>query len=222
MNEHTRNQLKDGFILGLIFIGLLFLTLIIPGIEVISLVIIPIPMAMYAYRYGWKASLVLSIIIFFSISLFAYYFFIISLPLSLVAIFAGILIGQAIKTGRHPYEVWGRGTIGFALGYLALLFILNLLTDQSLVTEYQLLVKESIDSTALMFDQLGMEITPDVLTTAEEKMMLLLELIPGILITASIIYSFITQWLTYKALNKWDQTQLAFPKFSVFRLPRIV
>ena len=78
MGERQTERIKDGFILGGFFIALLFLTLFIPGLEFMSLLILPIPIAIYGYRYGWQASLSLSLLIFFSISVLAYYFFIIS------------------------------------------------------------------------------------------------------------------------------------------------
>lgn len=222
MQNQTNERIKDGLTLGGLFIALLLFTLFIPGIEIISLVILPIPIAVYSYRHNWKAALILSAVIFFSISILAFYFFIMSLPLALIAILAGILIGEALKSGRHPYEVWGRGAIGFALGYLVLLFVLDLITNQSLMVEYQLIIKESMDSTHSLFTQAGMELSEENIKLIEDQMIALLDLIPAILVIISMIYSFIAQWLTHKVLNKWDQTKFVFPQFRSFRLPRLI
>ena len=221
MEKQANNQIKDGFILGALLIVILLITLYVPVIGYISLFFLPIPIAIYGYRYGWVKSALLGIIILFSISVFALYFFVMSLPIALVAMLAGVFIGEALKSKRHPYEVWGRGTIGYAIGFLILLLIIQLLSDQSLITEYQLIIKESLDSAQIFIEQVGITLSADDLRAIEKDMLMVLELIPAILIVISMLYSIITQWLTYKVLNRLDQTNLAFPKFRSFQLPKV-
>lgn len=222
MEKQTNNQIKDGFILGGLLIAILLATLYIPVIGYISLLFLPIPIAVYGYRYGWKKSILLGLIVLFSISVFAFYFFVISLPLAIVATLAGVFIGEALKSQRHPYEVWGKGTVGYAIGFLLLLLMIHLLSDQSLVTEYRLIIKESLDSTQAFLGQAGLDLSADDLIAIERDMMMLLDLIPAILIIISMIYSFVTQWLIHKVLNRFDQTKLAFPKFRLFQLPKVI
>lgn len=221
MEKQANNQIKDGFILGALLIVILLITLYVPVIGYISLFFLPIPIAIYGYRYGWVKSALLGIIILFSISVFALYFFVMSLPIALVAMLAGVFIGEALKSKRHPYEVWGRGTIGYAIGFLILLLIIQLLSDQSLITEYQLIIKESLDSAQIFIEQVGITLSADDLRAIEKDMLMVLELIPAILIVISMLYSIITQWLTHKVLNRLDQTNLAFPKFRSFQLPKV-
>lgn len=221
MEKQANNQIKDGFILGALLIVILLITLYVPVIGYISLFFLPIPIAIYGYRYGWIKSTLLGIIILFSISVFALYFFVMSLPIALVAMLAGVFIGEALKSKRHPYEVWGRGTIGYAIGFLILLLIIQLLSDQSLITEYQLIIKESLDSAQIFIEQVGITLSADDLRAIEKDMLMVLELIPAILIVISMLYSIITQWLTHKVLNRLDQTNLAFPKFRSFQLPKV-
>lgn len=221
MEKQANNQIKDGFILGALLIVILLITLYVPVIGYISLFFLPVPIAIYGYRYGWVKSAFLGIIILFSISVFALYFFVMSLPIALVAMLAGVFIGEALKSKRHPYEVWGRGTIGYAIGFLILLLIIQLLSDQSLITEYQLIIKESLDSAQIFIEQVGITLSADDLRAIEKDMLMVLELIPAILIVISMLYSIITQWLTHKVLNRLDQTNLAFPKFRSFQLPKV-
>lgn len=222
MEKQANSQIKDGFILGALLIVILLITLYVPVIGYISLFFLPIPIAIYGYRYGWLKSALLGVMILFSISVFAFYFFVMSLPIALVATLAGVFIGESLRSKRHPYEVWGRGTIGYAIGFLILLLIIQLLSDQSLITEYQLIIKESLDSAQLFLEQAGIELSADDLRAIETDMLLMIELVPAILIVISMLYSFITQWFTHKVLNRLDKSQLAFPKFRLFQLPKAV
>lgn len=222
MKKQAGSQFKDGFVLGTLLIVILLITLYVPVISYISLFFLPIPIAIYGYRYGWMKSALLGVMILFSISVFAFYFFVMSLPIALVAILAGLFVGEALRSKRHPYEVWGRGTIGYAIGFLILLLIIQLLSDQSLVTEYQLIIKESLDSVQILLGQAGIDLSADDLRAIEKSMLMMIELVPAILIVISMLYSFITQWFTHKVLNRLNQTQLAFPKFRLFQLPKAV
>lgn len=222
MEKQASSQIKDGFVLGALLIGILLITLYVPVIGYISLLLLPVPIAIYGYRYGWVKSSLLGVIILFSISVFAFYFFVMSLPIALVATLAGVFIGEALRTKRHPYEVWGRGTIGYAIGFLILLLMIQLLSDQSLITEYQLVIKESLDSAQIFLEQAGIDLSADDLRAIEKDMLMMLELIPAILIVISMLYSFVTQWLTHKFLNRLEQTQLVFPKFRSFQLPKVI
>ncbi|BAM48520.1 YybS family protein [Amphibacillus xylanus] len=222
MDRQQSRLIKDGFLLGAIIFAILLVTLYIPFLGYFSILLLPVPVAVFCYRYGWKSAAIFSVIILLLISLFAFYFFIISLPITLVAIIAGLFIGEALKSKRHPYEVWSRGTIGYAIGFLILLLIIHFLSDQSLVTEYQLMIKESLDSTQLLLSEAGIELSTDDIRSIEKDMMLLLDLIPSILIMVSMLYGFVSQWLTHKVLNRFDQAQLAFPKFRSFKIPKVI
>ncbi|MBU5594462.1 YybS family protein [Amphibacillus sp. MSJ-3] len=222
MKNQKNNKIKEGFIFGACFVVLLLLTMFIPSLELIVLFILPVPIAMYGYRYGWKASAIVGGIILLSISLLAFYFFVISLPLALIALLAGGFIGEALRSQRHPYETWIRGTIGFALGFLVLILIVELLVDVSLAKEYQLMIRESLDSTQFLLGQAGLDLTSEELVNIERQMMVLLDLIPSILIIASMVYSFVSQWVTHKALNKWDHAQLSFPSFRMLQMPKMI
>ncbi len=222
MKKQAGSQYRDGFVLGTLLIVILLITLYVPVISYISLFFLPIPIAIYGYRYGWMKSALLGVMILFSISVFAFYFFVMSLPIALVAILAGVFVGEALRSKRHPYEVWGRGTIGYAIGFLILLLMIQLLSDQSLITEYQLIIKESLDSVQILLGQAGIDLSADDLRAIEKDMLMMIELVPAILIVISMLYSFITQWFTHKVLNRLNQTQLAFPKFRLFQLPKAV
>ncbi|WP_017471564.1 YybS family protein [Amphibacillus jilinensis] len=221
MHEQMLNKIKEGFLVGVIFVGLLLMTLVIPAIELLTLFILPIPIAFFAYRQGWKAAALLGVIIGLTLFLFAMYMFIVSLPLTLLAVLTGTLMGQSIKAKRHPYETWVQGTLGFVMGFIVLLFFVEWLSDVSLATEYQLFVSESITSTQLLFDQLGMTLSGDDLQLVEEQMLMVLDLIPSIIVVTSMLLAVITQFFTYKVLNKSIGTALAFPPFRRFNLPRL-
>src|SRR5699024_5963882 len=149
------------------FIALLLLTMFIPSSELLTIFILPIPIAIYGYRHGWKNSSLLSIIILLIFSLFAFYYFVISLPIAIIAVLAGVFIGEAIENHRHPYDTWGRATVGYAIGFLVLIIVVELMTDVSLATEYQLMIKESLESAQTLLDQAGISLSSEEVSAIE-------------------------------------------------------
>lgn len=219
MPVQRNNKISQGLLLGALFIGLQLLTVFIPSSELLILFILPIPIAIYGYRYGWKASSILSIIILLVFSILSYYLFIV---LTLMTALTGILIGESIRAKLHHYETWGRATVGFVLGFLVLFIVLELISPNGLVTEYQLVMRESLDSAQSLFNQAGIEMNVENTRLIEQQMMNALNLLPAIIIIASMLYGFISQWLVYKSLNKWDKKKMRFPIFRTFNLPRVV
>ncbi|SDC41253.1 Uncharacterized conserved protein YybS, DUF2232 family [Pelagirhabdus alkalitolerans] len=221
MQPETAQKMKEGLIVSAIFVALLWLTLYIPTLELVTMFIIPIPISLFAKRHGYKASIALGLLILLTMLFFALYVFIVSLPLALLAILAGTLMGQSIRDGRHPYETWVQTAIGFTIGFLILLLIVEWTTDVSLATEYQLLIREALESSRQTLDSVGMEVANDEITQLEDQFMVLLDLIPSIILVISAFLAVVSQWLTYKILNKWWESNLYFPKFHTLQLPRL-
>src|SRR5699024_11940475 len=56
----------------------------------------------------------------------------------------------------------------------------------------------------------------------EEQMHFFKDLIPASIAVISILMAFVSQWLSYKIINRIEQQHLYFPKFKSFNLPRSV
>lgn len=218
--QEQNAKIKDGLILGVIFVAILLVTIYLPAVELITMFVLPIPIIIYTTRHGWKAAAVLGIITILTTLLFTIYVLIASLPLTLIAVLAGMLIGQAIRSHRHPYEVWLQGTIGFTVGFLILFVLIERLAGISFATEYQLLISESLDSSRAMLESMGVPVSTEDLNLIEHQMLILLDIIPSILTIMAAVMAFVTQWLSYKFLSRWQDRQYRFPAFRLFMLPK--
>src|SRR5699024_3765617 len=58
--------------------------------------------------------------------------------------------------------------------------------------------------------------------TLENDLMRFLQLTPVILVVISMTLSIISQWLSYKWMNKRNKVDLYFPPFRSFQLPKIM
>ncbi|GGA70264.1 YybS family protein [Ornithinibacillus halotolerans] len=209
-------QLKDGALLTVIFLVLLILTMIVPLLAFI----IAVPFIIFAARH----SILPSIIMFVAASLLSILFAtLISLPFVILAGISGIMIGIAINQERTPYETWARGTIGFAVGItMAILFTL-LVFDINILSEFNQQLDETLETSQEIAMELGLgNLTEDQISVVEQQLELYKQLVPVAIVIISLVLSFLSQWISYKILNRFDKKQLRFPKFRNLRFPTVL
>ncbi|MRH44386.1 DUF2232 domain-containing protein [Aquibacillus halophilus] len=214
-----KNLIRQGTMLGAIFLVLLFLSIFVPFVGFITLFILPIPFIIFSARYGWQPSSILFFIIILIASILA---MAVSIPLTVLTGLGGILIGSAIHQKLTPYEIWARGTLGFALGFVFIFLFLQLVFNINLLNEFQLAVDESVATSKEMLAQFGLDPSAEDLALITEQMNHLINLTPVVLVIISAILGFITQWIGYKVLNRLDKMDLYFPPFRNFMLPKVV
>lgn len=220
MKQSKNNWIFDLFIQGIFFIILLVISALIPGLSPIILWVLPIPIVLYTYKYDIKKGLLFSGLILLSTSVFMFTLFIMSLPVAILAILAGLLVGQAIRKERHPYETLAQGTMAFMIGFIILIALIEWVLEISLATEYRLIVADAMLQSEQTIQSLGMEASTDVLEVVEENMLLMLNLIPGILLIGSFISALLLQWSSYKLINRNRKIGYRFPYLRSFQLPR--
>lgn len=220
MKQSKNNWIFDLFIQGIFFIILLVISALIPGLSPIILWVLPIPIVLYTYKYDIKKGLLFSGLILLSTSVFMFTLFIMSLPVAILAILAGLLVGQAIRKERHPYETLAQGTMAFMIGFIILIALIEWVLEISLATEYRLIVADAMLQSEQTIQSLGMEASTDVLEVVEENMLQMLNLIPGILLIGSFISALLLQWSSYKLINRNRKIGYRFPYLRSFQLPR--
>lgn len=209
-------KITHGAILMAIYIILLLMTIFVPLFVLIGVFIIPIPFVIYAAKYSWKPSLLLVVLAIIFSLMFATF---ISLPFTIIASLGGIAIGTSINKKLSSHETWARGTIGFVIGLLFLLVFSQYVLDINWETAIKSAIEESIITTEMIMDKSGMKQNENQLSLIKEQMESLLLLIPATITIMSIFLSFITTWLSYRIINRMDQTKYAFVPFREFNFP---
>lgn len=215
MNQSKK--MTDGALLTVIFIILMFVTIFVPGALLITIFILPLPFIIYAHRYDWKPSLIM-----FGVTLlFAlFYVSVISLPLTILVGLGGIMIGAGIKGKLSAYETLGRGTLGFIAGLLFIFIFSQVVFQVNLANEVDIMMNESLEMSQEILIDLGFpEITEADLVLITDRLSMVKDLIPVGIAILSVILAFISQWLSYKLLNRIEKKELYFPIFRELKFP---
>src|SRR5690625_1249241 len=144
----------------------------------------------------------------------------ISLPITLFVGIGGIIIGAAIHLKLKAYETWARGSVGFIIGMLLVLLILQFVVGINIYNEMDVIIGESITMTHSIIDQFGFdEEAIAQLELFEEQMYAFKDLLPSTIAIIGILFAFLSQWISYKVLNRIENKQLFFPPFKRLNLP---
>src|SRR5690625_2617710 len=148
MNQSRK--ITDGALLTAVYVVLLLLVIFIPFFISFGVFILSIPFIIYAAKYNWKPSLIM-----FSVAILLSFVFatIVSLPLTLLAGIGGIAIGSTMSMNLSAYEVWARGTLGFIVGFVLVVLILQFVLNINIYAEMDIIIEESINMMKTIIDQ---------------------------------------------------------------------
>lgn len=217
MNQNQSRKLTDGALLTVIYFILISVGVFIPGALMFIIFVLPLPFIIYAYRYDWQPSLIM----FGATILFSLFFVsIIFLPLTVLTGLGGIMIGTATHRKLSPYETLGRGTLGFIAGLLFIYIFVVVFLEVDMVKEIDNIMEESLERSLGIMTEVGLpELTETELEPITTQLSMVKNLIPVGIAMLSLLMAFISQWLSYKFLNRIERTQLYFPRFRDLRLP---
>ncbi|WP_026908450.1 YybS family protein [Paucisalibacillus globulus] len=209
-------QLTDGALLTVIFVVLLLINTFVP----VLMVVLAVPFVIFAAKHNWKPSLIMLGVATILSMLFATIY---SLPIPILAGLGGIMIGTAIYRERSAYETWARGTLGFVAGILFFFLFAFIMMDVNVIEEFNAQIDQSLDMSKQLILDFGMgEVSEEEFGLVERQVMLFKQLVPVIVVLASIFLALINQWVSYKILNRIERKQLHFPKFRNLRLPTAI
>ena len=211
--------MKEGAILGILYLILLFVSLFIPILNIVMIFLLPIPFIIFTTRYGWKASSVLFLVVFIVGAVFAMF---ITVPIMVLTGITGIMIGSAIHNNSSPYETWARASLGFLLGIMFIFVYVQGVLNINIMDEFYLAIDDSIEMTQDTLGQFGLESGSDQIELIRQQMEYMLNLLPVMFVVISIFCGFVIQWIGYKALNRFDHRSLRFPPFRNFQLPKVL
>lgn len=215
MNQSKR--ITEGALYTTIFVVLLVITLLLPGAILLLPFLLPIPFIIYAHKYDWQPSLLmLAVALLLSFLILPVF----SVPLTVLAASGGIVIGSALQRKKTAYETWISGTSGFIVGLLFVFLFTQLVLDINWAVQLDQILVESMEMSKQMMTQLGMgQQTEESLSLLEDTMGMMKDLIPVGIAVLAIVMGFLSQWVSYKVLNRIESTTYRFPAFRNLRFP---
>lgn len=215
MNQSKK--ITDGALMVGLFVIIMFITLLVPIISILGLLFMPVPFVIYASKYNFKPSLLVLAATMALSMLFATIF---TFPLVVLMGFGGIMIGTSIHKKVSAYETWARGAFGFAIGLLLIFVISQTVFQVQWVDELDGMITESMEMSTNLFKEFGMkEQAEEAQTMIHDQVDLLKNLLPVAIAIIAIIQAFISQWISYKVINRLERRKLHFPSFRNLQFP---
>ncbi|GAB3797861.1 YybS family protein [Virgibacillus kimchii] len=215
MNQSKR--VTDGALLMAIFILLMLITVFVPFISLFSLFLLPVPIVLFASRYDWKSAalmVVATIILSMLLATLA------SLPIAVMMALGGVLIGNAIYINASAYDTWARGTLGFVAGLLFAFVFAQLIFQVNLLEQLEQTMNESLEMTGNMMGQFGVqEQMEETQAMMQDMIGVMIDLFPVFLAGTAVLLALISQWVSYKIINRVERKDYRFPPFRQLRFP---
>ncbi|MFD2627357.1 YybS family protein [Oceanobacillus kapialis] len=213
------NQSKiivDGAMMIAIYAILLLIGVFAPVISIIAMVLLPIPFVVFTARHGWKPAIVMwlgaTVISILIATVFAF-------PVTVLMGAGGIMIGAAIFRKLSAHETWARGTFGFIFGLLFAFVFTQMVFDVNWAQEIEQQMNASMDVTFETLGDFGLSDQQQVEEMMGQTIDQIVSLLPVMLVGGAVIMAFISQWLSYKMINRLDKRELRFPPFRTLRFP---
>ncbi|SFF65280.1 Uncharacterized conserved protein YybS, DUF2232 family [Halobacillus alkaliphilus] len=218
MNDTKR--ITEGALMTGVYLLLLLVIIFMPMvIAPVLLFTLPVPFIFYSYRHNWKAGALM----FTAALLFTLLFGPAFSMFTLLAGVGGVFLGGALHNKQSSLEAWAFGSIGFSIGAASIYMISQLLFEVSWGEQIRSSMNEALTRTdTMLLRVLGGENTEEQLEPVREMIDFLPDIIPSILVMIGIAFAFISQWLTFKVINRVEQKKLRFPPFKEFKLPTAV
>ncbi|MFA1819660.1 YybS family protein [Virgibacillus oceani] len=215
MNQSKK--ITDGAMLTAIFIVLLMVAVFVPIISFFALFFLPVPFVIFAARYDWKSAALMAVAAFILSMLLATFA---SLPIAVMMALGGIFIGNAIHQNLSVYETWARGTLGFVAGLLFAFVFMQFVFQINLLEQLEQMMNKSLEMTGNMFEGFVVrEQMEETQAMMQDMIGVMLDLFPVLLAGAAVMLALISQWVSYKIINRIEKKDYRFPPFRNLRFP---
>lgn len=217
------NRSKD-FKLIISYIFILLLALFFPFFYLLSVVLIPVPLIVYAFhsereRVFLIVGAIAALTLLFSLALQTVLF----LPLFIVFVLAGLGIGLSLHKKRQAYETWIHGAVAYIVSLLLIFIFTQLVLEINWAEEIRAAIDQSLNNLSSLVQQFDPSLSEELdkqLELVRDQLYYIPNLIPAGIAIFSVLLSFVSQWLSYKLINRRDKLGLSFPPIRRLNLPR--
>jgi uncharacterized protein YybS (DUF2232 family) len=210
-------KITDGVLFTVIFM-LLMLGTFIPVLAIICMFLLPVPFVLYTARHNIKPAFLMYAAAILLTVLLATLF---SLPLTVTTGLGGILLGYSVYKGLSAYETWARGTFGFIIGMLFTFIYSQVLLGVNWINDLRQMMTDSVEMSLSILPSMG--VPGEELEQLEQMMYAqvdyMVQLLPVWLVLTAALAALVSQWISYKIMNRLEDRNLYFPPFRELQLP---
>jgi uncharacterized protein YybS (DUF2232 family) len=216
-NQQTR-KLTNGAMMAAVFTVLLAVSVYVPLLNVVTTLFLALPVAWYSAKYDWKASA-----LFAAVCLFLAFIIggLLSLPLALIHVPLGLVIGLSIYYGKSKlFMFMGSGVVlllSIMLQYLASIWLFGI----NVIEEMMTAMEASYKQTSAMMERFGAP-NEDYDEFISQIMFSFETLLPALLVLSVFMIVWILLLLLLPILKRLGTDVPKFPPFRDMKLPKSV
>ncbi|USK59869.1 YybS family protein [Peribacillus asahii] len=212
-------KIAEGGMLLALYSILLFITINIPFLGMITFFLLPIPLVLVMIKetISWSIGFlavasVLGIII----------GTILSLPTVLLTGVMGIVIGYHVKHNKSTIQMFISSVLAFIVGSLLILIATNIILDMNVVDETLTMVEESMETSFDMMDMLGQNVTDDMKQQMRDSIEMIPMMIPSMLVISAMVMAYIFILASQPFIKRFSDKVVKWPLFRELRLPKSI
>ncbi|MGF6953108.1 uncharacterized protein YybS (DUF2232 family) [Neobacillus sp. B4I6] len=211
-------KLTEGAVLLAAFAALLLITIYVPVVGSILNLVLPLPFIMFSVKNNLKliaAFLVAAIFIAFIAGS------LMGVGLMLIYGSVGAVIGYLLQKGKSRTFILIASSLTFMAGLVISYVVMVAFMKIDIIHELTAALNESVKSSEAMLKAMGREDQVELLKKQNALMLKqIVTLAPGALIFASILSSFITQWICFPIAKRFGVNVQPWGSFRNLVLPK--
>ncbi|SES22538.1 YybS family protein [Salipaludibacillus aurantiacus] len=211
-----QKALQEGAVYLGLYLVLMFITLWVPVLGLVTFLFLPVPFIFFTYKYDLKAGAVLATLSFFFLFII---FGPLALPLTMLFSVSGVVIGELFRLKKPAFAVLAGGSFSF-IGSIVLIFVGSvLLLDVNPVEEIQNVMIESAEMSEDMMFFMGDEeaVSTEAVTEMIDEMAVIA---PALMVMAGAGLALAVQLIAYWMLKRKKYEPVRFPPFREWGFPK--
>lgn len=210
-------KIAEGGVLLAVYVLLLFITVQIPFLGMITLFFLPIPFILVMLKE--KVSWVLGFLAVASV-LSILFGMLLSVPVTLFAGFVGMVIGYQLKYDKPVIQMFISSTLAtiacLIIFYIVTIFVL----DMNIIEETMTMFEESMDTSIDTLNALGQPVPENFEQMMRESMEMIRVLMPSTLVVSSMVLSYFMILAAQPFVKRFSDKTVKWPLFRNLRLPK--
>ena len=214
---NSGRRIAEGGALLAVYCIILFITVNIPILSLITFFFLPVPFILVAIKekFSWSIGF-----LFAALVLTPLIGTVMSLPATLLMGAAGVAIGLTLKRDKPLFVTFISTVFVFLGGFVLIYAISVLLFDVNYISAMSEQMEQSVEESMSIMDSIGQSSTEDMEKKLNDTLQTVNTLIPSLFVMASLIMSLLTLFAANPLLKKFSSKTLKWPHFRDLRLPK--